>query len=143
MILSQSVVENHPNSRVPHTRDIPRCQIIWAVPVSWASAHFLGFSAISQPRSVTAPSKLRPSPVLPGTGSVLSLSAGDTTLPSLARTMPYSGGSSESRARSPCSQSDPSQGESTKNLVTHAFLMLYPSPFMLTQVGQLASQLAP
>lgn len=117
MILSQSVVENHPNSRVPHTRDIPRRQIIWAVLVSWASAHFLGFSAISQPRSVTAPQS--------------------------SRTMPYSGGSSESHAKSLCSQSDPSRGEPTKKLETHTFLMLYPSPFMLTQVGQLASQLAP
>lgn len=80
MVLSQSALKNRHHSRIPRTGGIARRKIILAVPEGQARAHFLGLSTFPEPRSVTAPLKLKPSPGLTVTGRVLSLSSADISV---------------------------------------------------------------
>ena len=114
----------------------------WQCPQVVAPAQFLGFSTFSQPSAMTAPSKLRPSPVLPD-GKNISSGWNETPLQSRTRTMPTSRGSSESRAKSPCWQSDPSWGDPRREQVPHLLTLSQPPSLLLTQDEQLASHLAP
>lgn len=125
MTLSQSVVEPirtagpsafGPSHATGFFRQCP--QVV-------APAQFLGFSTFSQPSAVTAPSKLRPSPVLPD-GKNISSAWNETPLQSRTRTRPSSRGSHESRAKSPCWQSDPSWGDPRREQVPRLLTMSQP-----------------